>query len=238
MVIIGLSTNRDTAQGADCMPRDYALSVLRAGGLPLILPMIPMEQPNYGEVMDRILETVDGLVFTGGPGLDPETYGEARLPACGIPVPERDKADLELFQRAIASGKPFLGICRGLQVCNAALGGTLYQDIASQVPGALEHRQAGKGAAHPADFKKGSLLSKVMGEGRAWVTSRHHQSIARLAPGLVLSAESPDGVAEAVEFEDGRPAICVQWHPENLTANDPRHLALFEWLVREAGKKG
>ena len=237
MVSIGLSTKRDAAQGADCMPRDYALSVLRAGGLPVIFPMVPMNQPKYGEAMDKFLETVDGVVLTGGPDLDPEIYGQARLPACGIPVPERDKADLELFRRLEASGKPFLGICRGLQVCNAALGGTLYQDIGSQIPGALGHQQAGQNKAHPVEIKAGSLLSTVMGSGTLGVTSRHHQSVRRPAPGLIVSASSPDGIVEALEFADGRPALCVQWHPENLTVDDPRHLKLFEWLVLEAGKK-
>ena len=237
MIVIGLSTNRDFKDGSDCMPKDYVLSVLRAGALPLILPMIPEHHPGYGDFLDKALKAVDAVVFTGGPDLHPSHYHESILPECNEPVSERDAIDLALFERVMASGKPFLGICRGLQLCNVALGGSLYQDLPAQVNPGINHQQPGVLPAHEVTVEENSLLQQITGAGRLPVTSRHHQSIKALAPGLRISARSDDGIIEAVEFLDGRPALCVQWHPENLAQADARHQALFNWLVKTAAKR-
>lgn len=237
MVVIGLSPNRDAAGGADCMPRDYVLSILRAGAVPLIFPMLPEDHPRYDELLDSLLKKVDGLVFTGGPDIDPSYFGEERHPACHEPLPERDRMDLALFSRARASGKPFLGICRGLQVCNVAMGGTLYQDLAAQHGTDIPHQQNGVRSAHEVTVEKGSLLGRITQAARFPVTSRHHQAIKGLAPGLAVTARSDDGVIEAVELTDGQPGLCLQWHPENLSGQDERQQALFDWLVREAGRR-
>lgn len=237
MVIIGLSTNRDYKNGADCMPKDYVLAVLRAGALPLILPMIPEDDPRYDELMDKTINSVDGIVFTGGPDIDPIYYKEARLAECHEPVSERDKADFALFSRAMAVHKPFLGICRGLQVCNVAMGGSLYQDLSSQMKDSLPHAMPERLQAHQVSLEPGSLLESIVGGAPLTVTSRHHQAIKQVAHGLKACAWSRDGVIEAVEFEDGRPGLCVQWHPENLSATDPRHQALFDWLVGMAKER-
>ena len=237
MIIIGLSTNRDFKDGVDSMPKDYVQAVLRAGALPLILPMVPEDTPNYDEFMDKTINSVDGIVFTGGPDLDPALYKEATLPECKEVVSERDKIDLALFTRAMAVRKPFLGICRGLQLCNVALGGSLYQDLNSQLAPHIEHQQPGKLPAHEVSVPEDSLLHSIVQSRRLPVTSRHHQSVKELAHGLRVSAKSDDGIVEAIEFTDDRPGLCVQWHPENLSASDQRHQALFNWLVAQAKKR-
>lgn len=237
MLVIGLSPNRDTAAGSDCMPRDYVLSILRAGAIPLIFPMVPEDHPQYEELMDSLVDKVDGLVFTGGPDLDPAYYGEERHPACHEPLAVRDKMELALFARAYAKGLPFLGICRGQQVCNVAMGGSLYQDLAAQRVTNIPHQQTGVRSAHLVSIQEGSLLHQITGTTRLPVTSRHHQAIKELAPGLVVSARSDDGVIEAVELTGGQPGLCLQWHPENLAGDDKRQQALFDWLVLEAGKR-
>lgn len=237
MVIIGLTTNRDTKGGSDCMPKDYVASVLRAGALPVILPMVPEDNEQYDSFIKKCLDMVDGLVFTGGPDIHPSYFGEELLPECDEVVSERDKADLTLMKMALDKGIPFLGICRGVQVFNVALGGTLYQDIPSQLSGTLSHSQTQNLHAHTVAVEKDSLLHQVTKKDSLVVTSRHHQSVKDPAPGLVVSARAEDGVIEAVEFENGYPAIGVQWHPENLTATDPAHMALFHWLVQEAEKR-
>jgi putative glutamine amidotransferase len=237
MVIIGLSTNRDQKNAIDCMPGDYILSVLRAGAFPLILPMIPPEQPNFQELMDEALGVVDGLVFTGGPDLDPAYYGEEILPGCHTPVPDRDKADLTLMEKALKARKPFLGICRGIQVLNVLMGGSLYQDIPSQLRLPIVHAKTGISEAHKAILWKDSLVYSLMRDETIPVNSRHHQAVKGIAPGLKATACSEDGLVEALEFLDGRPALAVQWHPENLAGDNPQHQALFDWLVREARKR-
>lgn len=238
MIIIGLSTNRDVKNGSDCMPKDYVLSVIRAGALPLILPMIPEDSPLYDDLLDKIIATVDGLVFTGGPDVDPVLYNEAQLPACHSPVSERDKIDIALIRKALSARKPLLGICRGLQVFNVALGGTLYQDVPSQIPQSRQHEMSGHMLAHEVNIVESTLLDRIVRTDSLPVNSRHHQAIKQLADGLVVSARSSeDGVIEAVECKDGRPVLCVQWHPENLAGQDHRHQALFDWLVHEAGKQ-
>lgn len=235
MVRIGLSTNLDQTGERDCMPRDYVLAVLRAGGLPLILPMIPMDHPDYDALMDQTIASVDGIVFTGGPDLDPALYyGEARLPQCGVPVPERDRADIALIRRALDVNKPFLGICRGIQVANVALGGSLYQDLNSQLVLSVSHEQPRVSDVHQVKVEDGTLLKSLVRADTLKVNSRHHQAIKTLAPGLRASAYSEDGIIEAVEFSDGRPALCVQWHPENLAASSAQHQALFDWLIAMA----
>ncbi|NLX83286.1 MAG: gamma-glutamyl-gamma-aminobutyrate hydrolase family protein [Clostridiales bacterium] len=237
MIVIGLSTNKDSKTQADTMPKDYVKAVLRAGALPVILPMIQEDDPNYDEFMDKIINMVDGIVFTGGPDLEPTFYKEARLPGCQEPLADRDKADLALISRALSVHKPFLGICRGMQVCNVITGGSLYQDLPTQRPEVNNHDLPDRLEAHQVTIAEGSLLNRVTKATQMPVTSRHHQAVKQLGHGLRAVAFSEEGIIEAVEFEDGRPALCVQWHPENLSGTDKRHQALFDWLVRAAEER-
>ncbi len=234
MVIIGLSTNKDQESGTDSMPPDYISAVLNAGALPVIFPMIPQDHPQYQQIMEVSVDLVDGLIITGGPDVDPAFYREERLPGLGDVSAERDKADLTLIQMALAKKKPLLGICRGLQAVNIAMGGSLYQDLKSQWPSEIDHQRTDKAYAHPVSVKKGSLLHQITGKEELMVTSRHHQASKLSAPGLAATAFANDGVVEALEFENGYPGLLVQWHPENIAMQDESQQALFNWLVKMA----
>jgi putative glutamine amidotransferase len=202
--------------------------VIRAGGLPVLLP------PADG--VAGVLPRLDGLVLSGGGDLDPALYGAERAAASGPANPARDSAELGLCRLALASGLPLLGICRGLQVINVALGGTLHQHLPDLV-GNDSHspEEAGYGS-HKVSVASGSQLAAVLGRTEAAVPTHHHQAIDRLGTGLVATAWTDDGVIEAVEFEqpDGNPdrfMMAVQWHPE--AGDDP---SLFTALIAAAGQ--
>ncbi|MGI5869645.1 MAG: gamma-glutamyl-gamma-aminobutyrate hydrolase family protein [Kiritimatiellia bacterium] len=237
MVVIGLTPTQDPKTGHANMRWSYALSVLRAGALPVILPMFPEDQENYDGHLRQCLDLADGFVFIGGGDVHPEHYSEALHPRCGEVDPIRDKMDLALMEMALDARKPLLCICRGMQALNVAAGGTLYQDLASQRPDSLQHAKSNAEEIHPVKIEKGSLLHQIVGQDALMVSSSHHQAVKQLAPGMKATAWAEDGVVEAIEFEDGRPVLGVQWHPETLTATRPAHLALFQWLVGEAGKR-
>lgn len=236
MIKIGLSCNWDSQQGIDSMPRDYVNATLRAGALPLILPLIDQNAPDWEACIESMANSVDGLIFTGGPDFDPQLYGEEKQPYCGTILESRDRQDIALFSAALKRKLPFLAICRGVQLVNVAMGGALYQDIAAQKPDALDHAQFSKKAdrVHKVSIAENSLLSQVMGVKELGVNSRHHQAVSRIAPGLKACALSPDGLCEALEFENGYPALGVQWHPENLSCSCIPSQKLFDWLVKQA----
>jgi putative glutamine amidotransferase len=194
-------------------PRDYAAAVRRAGATPRALTL---DEPT-----DRVLEGVDGLLLTGGDDVDPAIYGEAPHPTYDVSEPGRDAFEIDLVRRALAADLPVLAICRGLQVLNVALGGTLVQDIPSEPAAHLTHDVAATPTtlAHTVSVMPGSSLAALLGpdETRA-VNSRHHQSVRALGQGLVVTASSPDGVIEAAEVPAARFCVGVQWHPENFHA--------------------
>lgn len=234
MIKIGVSANWNLQTKRLNIPKDYMDSLLRAGCLPLLLP-----QTEDEAVLQACVDLVDGLLFPGGEDLQPECYGEQPAPYCGEVVPERDRMELKLYQLLKLSGKPFLAICRGLQLVNVAEGGSLWQDLTQQQPTDTDHAQFDRGSAliHEVDVVEGSLLHRLTGSLSLPVNSRHHQAIKALGRGLKATASSRDGIIEAIEFEDGRPGLCLQWHPENLSSTDKRMQALFDWLVRTAGER-
>ena len=195
---------------------DYVESVRRGGGDPR-----PLDRAT-----DRPVDVVDrsqGILLTGGPDLDPVRYGEAAHSTVTGVDPERDEYEIELVRRAIEADVPVLAICRGLQVMNVAFGGTLVQDIPSELPGASGHVVPAPlyGIAHDVWIVRASLLGSVMGDDLADgdtlpVNSRHHQAVRRLADGFEVSATAPDGIIEAVERPGARFCLAVQWHPENF----------------------
>jgi putative glutamine amidotransferase len=213
----------------------YVRAVLRAGGLPLVLsPFIG------GEHTPTLLDLLDGLLLTGGEDVDPTHYGQEPIPELGPVDPRRDALELSLFRAAWTRGLPVLAICRGIQVVNVALGGTLWQDIPRQRPGALPHAQTtGRdGRTHPVDLVPGSLLARALAATRIEVNSFHHQSVRDLAPGLVVTGTSPDGEIEGVESPAGGSwLLAVQWHPEEFHHHSiaPDH-GLFDALIREAAR--
>ncbi len=180
----------------------------------------------------------DGIVIGGGGDVDPARYGEPRREDANLEIDaERDETDFDLFDRARRSETPTLGICRGLQVVNVALGGTLVQDLSIERPGALDHetderkRRDKTLRDHTIRIEAGTRLSGIAAAPEIPVNSRHHQAIERLAPGLAVSAVAPDGVIEAVE--GAAPwLLAVQWHPENLAAGDAASRRIFEEFAR------
>ena len=211
----------------------YVRSVIAAGGVPLMLS--PLMGPSYAA---RALDGVDGLILTGGEDMDPAWYNAERSPLCHPPSRERDLFELALFATARQRELPILGICRGIQVINVALGGSLYQDLPSERPGPTDHNRAGSRSdrSHAIRLEPGSLAAEALGAESLSVNSFHHQAIRDLAPALVATGWSEDGLIEAVESGEGQPwMLAVQWHPEEMYAETgaPDH-GLFKALVERA----
>ncbi len=213
----------------------YVRAIEDSGGVPLLLPPILSE-----DSMREIFATLDGILFTGGGDINPSIYDEPPHSTLWGLSDDRDRVELELARWAAHHEKPMLAICRGTQVLNVALGGTLIQDIPSEVPDALEHSfddavVARDYIAHPVKVAGGSHLRKVLQSEIVRVNSWHHQALKRIAPDLKVVAQSPDGIVEAVEIEEHRFAIGVQWHPEWLYTNQPEMKRLFIALVEASG---
>ena len=235
--IIGITGVARTVDGVERtgVNSAYVASLLRAGGMPFILsPLIPLEM--VAEAAGRL----DGVLLTGGEDVAPEAYGATRHAALGVVDPRRDALELGLIRAAHTRGLPILGICRGIQILNIALGGTLWQDLPSERPTSLPHGQiAGRTArTHPVSVTAGSRLAAAVGGGRLEVNSFHHQAIRDLAPSLVATATALDGIVEGVETTVGGWLLAVQWHPEEFFAEPsaPDH-GLFKALV-EASREG
>ena len=242
----------------------YTRAVLEVGGLPVILPIAIMEpvlsrvegpvlspepsrrieacaEPSRSgpALIEEYLEVIDGLIMTGGVDIHPSFYGQIVLERCGEIDEERDRFEVELIHAARGRDLPFLGICRGLQVLNVALGGTLYQDLSYRQgtdPAHMSPRERRGEPAHGVAITPGSRLADILGPRDMPVTSTHHQIIRDLAPDLVVSAAAPDGVIEAVEGP-GRFLLAVQWHPERMARRHPEQLALFRALVERAKRR-
>lgn len=192
-------------------------AVARAGALPFLLPVLP--DP---EALAALVDRVDALVLSGGSDVAPGLYREEPLRPEWAGDPARDAYEQRLLDAALARGKPVLGVCRGIQLLNAALGGSLYQDIRHQIPGALVHRDPARydDNEHTIRLCKDSWLYPLYGADELLVNSVHHQAIKDLAPGLRACAWAPDGVIEAV-CDERRDLWAVQWHPEWLDPQSP-----------------
>lgn len=225
---------RDDDERWEAVLEGYPRAILEAGGLPLILP-IACTEPTLPEAY---LDAIDGLLLTGGADIHPSFYGQTILERCGEIDEERDRFEMELVQAARSRDLPVLGICRGLQLLNVALGGSLYQDLSYRKetdPAHQSPRERRGESAHQIVIAEGSRLAEILGVRELRVTSTHHQIIRELAPGLTVSATAPDGVVEGVEGT-GRFLLAVHWHPERMFARHPEQLELFRALVDEAKK--
>jgi len=223
---------RDEEERWEAVLDGYSRAVLEAGGLPLILPIADAEPA----LVEEYLEAIDGLIMTGGADIHPSFYGQIVLERCGEIDEQRDRFEVELVHAARGRDLPFLGICRGLQVLNVALGGSLYQDLSYRQgtdPAHDSPRERRGEPAHPVAIAARSRLAEIIGARELSVTSTHHQIIRDLAPGLEVSAVAPDGVTEGVEGP-GRFLLAVQWHPERMVARHPGQVALFRALVQHA----
>ncbi len=230
---IALTLDRDASASEE---NDYIRALRRAGARREEIVVVPPGAPVEGDF--------DGVVLGGGVDVDPARYGRSLLPDAGVEVDsKRDETDFALFKRAWRSDLPILGICRGLQVVNVALGGTLVQDLPIERPSEVVHRRSEKEKTrrdHAVSVLPGTKLHAVTDAEEILVNSRHHQAIDRAAPELSVSATAPDGVIEAVEGPEGRWLLAVQWHPENLAGDGPSERLFIEFVraARErAGEK-
>lgn len=235
--VIGLTTyNGENRYGHPiaALTQKYITAVNEAGGVSVLIP-----SGLNDEALRVLLGRLDGILLTGGGDIAIERFdGETHARVEGVD-PDRDAVEISLLQAAVESGKPFLGICRGFQVVNVALGGTLYTHIQDQLPGAIKHdydsgsqRQL---LAHEVHVEKASSLAEILGEPLLQVNSLHHQGAKDLAPALKPAAYAPDGLVEAVELPGHPFGMAVQWHPEWLT-DQPVTQRLFGAFVTAAGK--
>jgi putative glutamine amidotransferase len=238
--LIGLTTYSRPAQFGDDLIEingltdPYINAVRLAGGIPILIPH-SAEEAELQSLVNRL----DALILPGGEDVDPQEYGDLQIPECGRIDRSRDQLELSIVRIAIENRLPLLAICRGHQVLNVALGGTLWQDLTAQVPDsqphACQHYEKVNRLAHKVELVSGSQLQTILGAIVIGTNSSHHQAIRLLAPGLVVTGRSPDGVVEAVEMPEHPFVVGLQWHPERMLQQHPRMLRPFEALVEAAG---
>lgn len=230
--LIGITVAEDDGNPAfHRLRKDYVRSVEKAGGVPVLLA--PVDEA----LVPALLERVDGLVFSGGADVDPARYGHEPHPKLGPLAPQRDGFELALLRAAVERDVPCLCICRGHQVLNVALGGTLIQDLPSKLSGGLDHdpRKQRDELAHDVALVPGTRLHAILGgQPQVAVNSFHHQAIDTPAPGLVVCARAADGVIEGAELPGRRLVLGVQWHPESFWRRDPGFDPLFRALCEAA----
>lgn len=212
------------------LQRENSRAIEQAGGIPVIISYVDQQA-----TVDELAGRLDGLLLSGGGDIDPFLFGEEPIPALGSITPDRDWLEGLLIQRFLDRGKPILGICRGCQILNVVAGGSMYQDIYSQKKemALLQHAQQAPRdhVSHFITIAKGSLLSRILGEGPEKVNSFHHQAVDHMAPGFIVSARSSDGVVEAFESKNHPFVLGVQWHPEDLFLKYPTMAKLFSAFV-------
>ncbi len=240
--VIGITSQRRDvatsygAQPATTVTLSYSDSVVDAGGVPVVIPILDPK------AIPHVVRRLDGILLTGGGDIAPDVYGGAGHATVYGVDEARDRSELAVARHAAEEKMPVLAICRGIQVLNVALGGDLIADIPSQIDGGFEHFVTGNGAATQAhqsiELADGCGLAQLFGTTSLKVNSLHHQAVATPAPGLRPVAWSEDGVIEAMEPEDASwPLLAVQWHPENLVGTEPAARSLFGELVSAASTR-
>lgn len=230
--VIGITTYLEQSKfgvwdtEAVVLPRGYVDGVANGGGMPVLLPPV-------GHVTADLLSRVDGLIVAGGADIDPVHYGAAPAPETGPPRPDRDHSEHLLIEAALANGVPLLAVCRGMQLLNVVLGGTLHQHVPAVVGGTMHQPAVGKFGELTVKVLPDSRLSSVVGS-HVDVQCYHHQAVDALGAGVVPVAWADDGVVEAIELTDPDFVLGVQWHPE-VNGSDGR---LFEALVNAARESG
>ena len=234
--LIGITTNQSknaNAQPTVMLMQSYVHAVMQAGGVPVLIPSMIHE-----DGWDALYARLDGILFSGGGDIAIKRFsGEAHPRVDDVDL-ERDSIEIRMINAAAEDGKPFLGICRGAQVMNVALGGTLYTHIQDQLPNSLDHAYPGNKRTilvHEVKLEEGTRIAEVMGEPILKVNSLHHQGLKDIAPPLKVTGYAPDGLVESVELPNHPFGIAVQWHPEWLTDQKPTR-NLFRKFVEAAGR--
>ncbi|MBC7263798.1 MAG: gamma-glutamyl-gamma-aminobutyrate hydrolase family protein [Chloroflexi bacterium] len=216
--LIGITCSSDQQTSRFSLARNYIAAVEIAGGAPIIIPY-----PSDPVILHDVHEKLDGLLLSGGGDVAPHRYGTTDSGHLIEVDEQRDEAEWQLARWALEDNRPLLAICRGIQVLNVALGGTLYQDLSVEYPGALQHRCAPHcprdHTAHTVSVVQGTLTARLLGvkpDQVVPVNSFHHQSVKDVATGLIVTARAPDGVVEGLESPAHRFVIGVQWHPEEM----------------------
>lgn len=208
-----------------------SFAIEKAGGLPVLIPS-GLETATLRQIYERL----DGVLVPGGGDINPEQYREEKHPLTAGIDDYRDAAESQVIRWAVDDDRPVMGICRGNQMINVALGGTLIQDVASETSTPIRHDHKAHETplahhAHPITLNPQSLLANILGTSETEVNSLHHQAVDQIAPGMKAVAWGPDGIVEALEMPGKRFVLSVQWHPENLIDDDPAMLELFRAFV-------
>ena len=229
--VIGISAPLHPESRGYRVSHCYADAVAEAGGIPLMLPAA-----ETAEDVDLLLPWLDGVLIPGGPDVDPLFYGEEPRQELGLVIHSNDVFEMNLLKAARTAHKPIFCVCRGVQILNVTFGGTLVQDIPSQLPGTLRHMQIPVDRTEPThsvDIVKDTYLYKVFETDTILTNSFHHQCIQTVAPGFSVSAKARDGVIEAIEVKEEH-ILGVQWHPEEMVHAHPEHFGLFRQFVGAA----
>ena len=223
------ATNIINERNAAYAPRPLIEAIVKSGGLPVIFPSVDPELiPNY-------LNLFDGIIFAGGSDVDPTFYGEEPHQELGSTYFKRDQFEVVLVKAALEADKALMGICRGMQVINVALGGTIFQDLSEDPRQTLKHSQDAPGnfPSHHVNVDQDSRIFNLVGS-RPYVNSRHHQALNQIGSGLKVTARADDQIPEAIESVDNDRVLAVQWHPENMFKHYDYSQALFADLIQRA----
>lgn len=227
--VIGLYPSYDPEGKRQTVLLRYIHAVELAGGAPFVLPL-----SEDAGVIATMVDLCDGVVFTGGDDLHPRYFGQCLHEGCGDLCPERDRGEVPFAKAYLKTPKPYLAICRGIQLVNVMYGGTLYQDINLERGRGLVHRQQPpyEVGSHTVSLVKGGQMANLLDRDSLWVNSMHHQAVNHIGPGLALEAVATDGVIEALSATDRPFGLSVQWHPECLVDTDPASLQLFKAFIK------
>jgi len=236
--LIGITCSRRIVEGwgpdspsdtIDYTFEEYSRAIRHCGGAPVLIPIAQTK-----ETLQTILERIAGLLLSGGPDIHPKSYDEQPLPELGEVDEDLDRMELEIAKMAFQRNLPILAICRGVQVLNVSRGGTLYQDIPTQVRGSMNHIQKVDKSipTHIIRIEGKTLLHHLFRRKEIWVNGKHHQAIKDLAPDFIVSARARDGIIEAVEHPSKLFVLGVQWHPEGTWEKDPYSKKLFRAFVQ------
>jgi putative glutamine amidotransferase len=236
--LIGITCSRRTVEGwgpnspgdrIDYTFEEYGRAIRSCGGAPVLIPVAQSRK-----TLQTVLGRMDGLVLSGGPDIHPKFYNEQPLPEMGEIDEDLDRMELEIAKMAFQRNFPILAICRGIQVLNVSRGGTLYQDIPTQVPESINHLQKTDKAiqTHIIRIEGKTLFHRLFRKREIWVNGKHHQAIKDLSPDFAVSARAKDGIIEALECPSRQFVLGVQWHPEGMWEKDPYSKKLFRAFVQ------